>query len=493
MIKLYHNARSAFMLTIASDKTDGYGLLPQMANRHGLITGATGTGKTVTIKKIAEEFSAIGVPVFVADIKGDVASLAYPGEMNVKTQERLDLLGINDFRFDSSPVCLWDVFGQQGIPLRTTVSDMGPLLLSRLMNLNDTQEGVLNIAFRIADEQGLLLLDLKDLRALLVFVGKNAGKYTVEYGNITQASIGAIQRQLMSIESQGGDYFFGEPAVELNDFIRLTPGGKGYTNILASDRLYQQPKIYATFLLWILSELFENLPEVGDLEKPKLVFFFDEAHTLFNDAAPALIEKIEQVIRLVRSKGIGIYFITQNPLDIPVSVLGQLGNRFQHALRSYTPLDQKAVKIAADTFRQNPKIDTETAISQLATGEMLISCLDESGAPNIVQRVWTIPPRSSFGTITTEQRTQIINNSPNYPAYQTAVDRESAYELLKARAENTQSMETIAKPKANNQSIGIGQDLGKQAGRVATNIIRSFGSQLGRDIARNIFGSLLKR
>src|SRR6266576_1286303 len=409
-------------------------MLPKMANRHGLIAGATGTGKTVTLQTLAENFSARGVPVFMADVKGDLAGLSQLGGNNPKILERAKELKIDDFRGEASPVVFWDVFGEQGHPVRATVSEMGPLLLARLLELNDTQEGVLNMVFKIADENGLLLLDLKDLRSMLQYVADNADQFKTQYGNISAASAGAIQRSLLALESQGADKFFGEPALNLDDLIQ-TQGGNGVINILAAEKLMQKsPKVYATFLLWLLSELFENLPEIGDPQKPKLVFFFDEAHLLFADIEKAVEQKIEQMVRLIRSKGVGVYFVSQNPLDIPDVVLGQLGNRVQHALRAFTPRDQKAVQAAAQTFRQNPKLKTEEVLTQLAVGEALVSMLDEQGSPSIVERAKIVPPRSQVGAITPEQRKQVIDSSVLAGHYEIAVDRESAYEKLQARA-----------------------------------------------------------
>ncbi len=414
-------------------------LLPKMANRHGLIAGATGTGKTVTLQTLAENFSARGVPVFMADVKGDLAGLSQPGGNNPKVLERAKELKIDNFTGEASPVVFWDVFGEQGHPVRATISEMGPLLLGRLLELNDTQEGVLNIVFKIADENGLLLLDLKDLRSMLQYTADNADQFKTQYGNISAASAGAIQRNLLALESQGADKFFGEPALNLDDLIQ-TQGGKGVINILAADRLMQKsPKVYATFLLWMLSELFENLPEIGDPEKPKLVFFFDEAHLLFADIAPTVQQKIEQVVRLIRSKGVGVYFVSQNPLDIPDVVLGQLGNRVQHALRAFTPRDQKAVKAAAETFRQNPNLKVEAVLTQLAVGEALVSMLDEDGSPQIVERAKIVPPRSQVGAITPDQRKQIINSSVLAGHYEKAIDRESAYEILQAQSRGKSS------------------------------------------------------
>src|SRR6266705_77128 len=419
-------------------------LLPRMANRHGLIAGATGTGKTVTLQTLAENFSARGVPVFMADVKGDLAGLSQPGGNNPKVLERAKELKIDDFKGEAYPVVYWVVFGEQGHPVRATISEMGPLLLARLLELNDTQEGVLNMVFKIADENGLLLLDLKDLRSMLQYVADNADQFKTQYGNVSAASAGAIQRSLLSLESQGADKFFGEPALNLDDLIQ-TQSGKGVINILAADKLMQKsPKVYATLLLWMLSELFENLPEIGDPEKPKLVFFFDEAHLLFTDIAPAVEQKIEQMMRLIRSKGVGVYFVSQNPLDIPEVVLGQLGNRVQHALRAFTPRDQKAVKAAAQTFRQNPKLKTETVLTELAVGEALVSMLDENGSTEVVERAKVVPPRSQVGAITPEQRKQIINSSALAGHYDIAVERESAYEKLQAGAE--QKPETAEAP-----------------------------------------------
>src|SRR4026209_1068162 len=409
-------------------------LLPKMANRHGLIAGATGTGKTVTLQTLAENFSARGVPVFMADVKGDLAGLSQPGGNNPKVLERAKELKIDNFTGEACPVVFWDVFGENGHPVRATVSEMGPLLLGRLLDLNDTQEGVLNMVFKIADEGGLLLLDLKDLRSMLQYVADHADKFKTQYGNVSAASAGAIQRSLLALESQGADKFFGEPALNLEDLIQ-TRDGKGTVNILAADKLMQKsPKVYATFLLWMLSELFENLPEIGDPERPKLVFFFDEAHLLFTDIEPAVEQKIEQMVRLIRSKGVGIYFVSQNPLDIPDVVLGQLGNRVQHALRAFTPRDQKAVTAAAQTFRQNPKLKVEQGPTQLPVRQALVSMLDEKGSPEIVQRAKIIPPHSQLGAITPDQRKQIIDFSLLAGHYEKAIDRESAYEKLQARA-----------------------------------------------------------
>ena len=419
-------------------------LLPQMANRHGLIAGATGTGKSVTLKVMAEGFSDMGVPVFLADIKGDLSGMVKPGEQNDKITERLMQVGVSQFRHDSYPTIFWDVYGEQGHPVRSTVSEMGPMLLARMLNLNDTQAGVLNILFRVADDEGMLLVDLKDIKAMLAYVGENASKYTLNYGNVSKATVGAIQRAIALLEDQGGDKFFGEPSLKITDWMQLDEEGRGFINILACDKLFLSPLMYSTFLLWMLSELYEMLPEAGDLEKPRMVFFFDEAHLLFDDCSKQLLDKIEQVVRLIRSKGVGVYFITQNPTDLPMSVLGQLGNRVQHALRAYTPLDQKAVKVAAQTFRTNPAFDTEEAITQLKTGEALVSFLDENGAPGVVNRATILPPQSYMGAINESLRATFIETSPFYGVYDEAVDRDSAYEYLVGRM--TEAAEAAAQP-----------------------------------------------
>ncbi|WP_027457138.1 helicase HerA-like domain-containing protein [Dechloromonas agitata] len=413
---------------------DGYpALLPQMANRHGLITGATGTGKTVTLQSMAERLSYAGVPVFMADVKGDLSGMGAAGNPSEKLLKRIADLGLEGFQPYANSVAFWDVFGEGGIPVRATISDMGPLLLARLLNLNDTQAGVLQLVFKIADDQGLLLLDLKDLRAMVQNVGDNAKEFTTEYGNIASASIGAIQRGLLTLEEQGGDFFFGEPMLNIADLMQIDANGRGVINVLAAEKLIHAPALYSTFLLWLLSELFEQLPEAGDLDKPKLVFFFDEAHLLFSDAPQALVDKVEQVVRLIRSKGVGVYFVTQNPLDVPEKILGQLGNRVQHALRAFTPRDQKAVQAAAETMRANPKFDAAAAITELGVGEALVSFLDEKGRPNIVERAFIFPPASRLGPLTTEERQAIIQASPLLAAYGQAIDRESAYELLKGK------------------------------------------------------------
>lgn len=468
-------------------------LLPKMANRHGLIAGATGTGKTVTLKVLAEGFSDMGVPVFLADIKGDLASLAAKGTASTNIQERLKMLGIQGFEFKSFPVRFWDIFGENGHPVRATISEMGPLLLSRLLGLNETQTGILNIVFRIADEQGLLLLDLKDLKEMVKYVGENAKSLTLQYGHISPQSVGAIMRSLIALEDQGGNQFFGEPALDINDWIQTTPEGRGYINILHSVRLFNSPLLYSTFLLWMLSELYETLPETGDLEKPKIVFFFDEAHLLFEDIPKVLLQKIEQVVRLIRSKGVGIFFITQNPADIPQDVLGQLGNRIQHALRAYTPSEQKKVKAAAEAFRPNPRFKTEDVISNLATGEALVSCLDADGSPAMVEKAYILPPQSSLGTLDDLTRIGIINKSPMGEKYDNAIDRESAYELLQKKA--LQDQERIRKE----QEVAMKQKESKRSpGRpktsfvekAANSVVTAIGRELGRSLVRGLLGSL---
>ena len=490
-------------------------LLPKLANRHGLIAGATGTGKTVTLQTLAENFSARGVPVFMADVKGDLAGLSQPGGNNPKVMARVKELGITDFKAEACPVEFWDVFGENGHPVRATVSEMGPLLLGRLLELNDTQEGVLNMVFKIADENGLLLLDLKDLRSMPQYVADNADQFKTQYGNVSAASAGAIQRNLLALESQGADKFFGEPALNLDDLIQ-TEGGKGTINILAAEKLMQQsPKVYATLLLWLLSELFEKLPEIGDPEKPKLVFFFDEAHLLFADIEPAVEQKIEQMVRLIRSKGVGVYFVSQNPIDLPDIVLGQLGNRVQHALRAFTPRDQKAVNAAAQTFRQNPKLKVETVLTELEVGEALVSMLDENGSPEIVQRAKIVPPRSQVGVITPEQRKQIIDASTLAGHYEKTVDRESAFEKLQARAGQKAEASGApplapgaSAPEAAPEGI-VGKVLGtagsvfqptigprgavhdSMATSMIKSVVRSAGTQVGREIFRGLLGGIL--
>ncbi len=422
------------------------------ANRHGLIAGATGTGKTVTLQGIAENFSAAGVPVFLADVKGDLAGIAMAGSPTAKNADKLVAraaeIGLEKFTWGDNPAIFWDLYGEQGHPIRTTISEMGPLLLARLMNLNEVQEGVLNIAFRYADEEGLLLLDLGDLQSMLAFCAENADMLSAKYGNVTKASVGSIQRQLLQLDSQGGAHFFGEPALDIHDFLGVDDQGRGYVNILAADKLMQSPKLYATFLLWLLSELFENLPEIGDPDKPKLVFFFDEAHLLFDDAPKALVDKIEQVVRLIRSKGVGVYFITQNPIDVPEDVAAQLGNRIQHALRAFTPRDQKAIEAAADTFRINPDLDVAKAIIELRVGEALVSVLQEDGSPSIVQRTLIAPPRSRLGPVDAKERAILQSISPTAGKYDDAVDRESAEEILAARADASAAAANAAKAQA---------------------------------------------
>lgn len=480
---------------------------PAMGNRHGLIAGATGTGKTVTLQSLAEQFSAIGVPVFMADVKGDLSGLAKAGGTNAKVLDRVKQLGIEGYVPAAFPVVFWDVFGANGHPVRATISEMGPLLLSRLLNLNDTQGGVLSLAFKVADEAGLLLLDTKDLRALLTFISENAAEVSARYGLVSGASIGAIQRNLLAIEQQGADKFFGEPVLNLDDFMQTDGNGRGQINILAAESLMQSPRAYAAMLLWMLSELFERLPEVGDAAKPKLVFFFDEAHLLFSDLPPALQEKIEQVVRLIRSKGVGVYFVSQNPLDIPDTVLAQLGNRVQHALRAFTPRDQKAVKTAATTFRQNPKLDTEKVITELGVGEALVSLLDERGQPGIVERAFVVPPRSQLGPVSPAERQQIIQQSAVFGTYEKAVDRESAFEKLAQRAQQ-QQVSAPASAQGGATGGGGGGILGGLSGvllgstgprggrheglieKMAGSAARSVGSSLGREIIRGVLGSL---
>ncbi|MFN5166457.1 MAG: helicase HerA-like domain-containing protein, partial [Pseudomonadota bacterium] len=485
-------------------------LLPALANRHGLITGATGTGKTISLQKLAESFSAIGVPVFMADVKGDLTGITQKGSLSPKVAGILKDRGLPLPDSTVCPATLWDVFGEQGHPVRATVSDMGPLLLARMLALNETQQGVLNLVFKIADDQGLALLDMKDLRAMLQHVGDNAKEFTTEYGNISAASVGAIQRGLLQIEEQGGDRFFGEPMLDLGDFMQ-TVDGKGVVNILAADRLMTSPRLYATFLLWMLSELFETLPEVGDLDKPKLVFFFDEAHLLFNDAPKVLVERIELVVRLVRSKGVGVYFVTQNPLDVPDTVLAQLGNRVQHALRAFTPRDQKAVKSAAETMRANPKIrDMASAITELAVGEALVSFLDEKGRPSVTERVYVLPPGSQIGPITPEQRKALVAGSLVAGTYEKQVDRESACEKLKGRAETGTAGgggAAAGSAAGGGPAAGGMMDMVKDmmlgstgprggrrpglVGAAATSAVRSSGTPVGRAIMRGVLGSLL--
>ncbi len=520
-------------LLIAKNASTHCELLPGLANRHGLITGATGTGKTVTLQTLAENFSKIGVPVFMADVKGDLTGISQAGNIGDKMAGILKERGIEPPESLACPVTLWDVFGEQGHPVRATVSDMGPLLLGRMLNLNETQSGVLNLVFKIADDNGMLLLDLKDLRAMLQYVGENASEFTTKYGNVSAASVGAIQRGLMQIETQGGEKFFGEPMLDISDFMQTVdvPGAPtmsstsapqggasaagggpsrqmGVINILSADKLMNSPRLYATFLLWMLSELFEQLPEIGDPEKPKLVFFFDEAHLLFNEAPKVLVERIELVVRLVRSKGVGVYFVTQNPLDIPDSVLAQLGNRVQHALRAYTPRDQKAVKATAQTMRQKPGLDIETAITELAVGEALISFLDAKGRPGITERVYVLPPGSQIGPITPQQRQALQQSSLVAGVYEKTADRESAYEKLQARAEAGAASAgasagggAVGKTDAGGIMGGLSDVLfgstgprgGKNEGlaqSMAKSAVRTMGSTVGREIIRGVLGSL---
>lgn len=508
-------------LVVARHQQTDLALLPALANRHGLITGATGTGKTITLQVLAERFSSIGVPVFMADVKGDLSGIAAVGSESAKLGERLKMLGVADWSPAKFPAAFWDVAGEQGHPVRATISDMGPILLARLLNLNDTQAGVLQLVFKIADDNGLLLLDLKDLRAIVQYVGENAKSFTTEYGNVSAASIGAIQRGLLTLEEQGGDVFFGEPMLDINDLIQ-TDDGKGIVNILAADKLMSSPRLYSTFLLWLLSELFEQLPEVGDMDEPKLVFFFDEAHLLFNEAPPALLEKIEQVVRLIRSKGVGVYFVTQNPLDIPDKVLGQLGNRVQHALRAFTPRDQKAVATAAETLRPNPAFDAAAVITELGVGEALVSFLDEKGRPTVVERAFILPPASRIGPLTGDERKAVIESSLVFGVYEKALDRESAYEKLRGApvaaqgqaqpAANagvppvqaqTQQPAPEAAPASGGGWLGglgdlLGGTTGPRGGRreglgeaLAKSAARAIGSQVGREIIRGVLGSML--
>jgi uncharacterized protein len=486
-------------ILVAKKDAAEFFLLPQMANRHGVITGATGTGKTVTLQRLAENFSQRGVPVFMADIKGDLTGISQPGSMSGKIGERMTMLGMTDVKFEGSPVTLWDVFGKQGHPLRATVSEMGPLLISRILQLNDTQEGVLTLAFKVADENGWLLLDLKDLQSLLQFVGENADEFTMKYGNVSKATIGAIQRGLLQLEQQGAEQFFGEPAVKLDDFIQ-TLSGKGVLNLLAADDLINSPKLYSTFLLWLLSELFEMLPEAGDLDKPKLVFFFDEAHLLFNDAPTSLVEKIEQVVRLIRSKGVGVYFVTQSPADIPDKVLAQLGNRVQHALRAYTPKEQEAVSVAAKSFRENPNLDTVKTITELGVGEVLISTLDAKGVPTVVDRAFVVPPVSQIGPVTSDVRAQLISTSLVAGQYEQVLDRESAFEILAKRAEERATVAAAEKAEVDAEKEAAKQAKAERAAArapdtlaesITKSVVRSASSSIGRSIGTQIVRGVL--
>lgn len=499
-------------LIIAKAMHDGkpgpeLGILPALANRHGLIAGATGTGKTVTLQKMAEQFSRIGIPVFLADVKGDLSGIAAEGVLSDKLQARLATIGVSDWQPQACPMIPWDIFGEKGHPIRATISDLGPLLLGRLLDLNDVQSGVLQLVFKIADDNALLLLDMKDLRAMVQYVGDNAKQFQTQYGNISSASIGAIQRGLLTLEEQGASQFFGEPMLDINDLMKTDGNGHGIINLLAADKLINQPKLYSVFLLWLLAELFEHLPEVGDPEQPKLVFFFDEAHLLFNGAPPALLSKIEQVVRLIRSKGVGIYFVTQNPLDIPDSVLGQLGNRVQHALRAFTPRDQKAVKAAAQTMRANPAFNAETVITELGVGEALVSFLDDKGRPNVVERAMVIAPESKMGLLGAEGLNRAINQSPLYGRYEDGVDRESAFEKLSAEGftilGKPQPGQAAAKPAAEQEGGGglmgglndilfgsTGPRGGKRDG-IVQSAAKSMARDLGRQILRGVLGSIM--
>ena len=486
-------------------------LLTEMTSRHGLIAGATGTGKTTTLKVMAEHFSSIGVPVFLADVKGDLASVSEVGEMDDNIQERLSNLEIDDFTFNNFPARLWDVYGTDGHPLRVTISEMGPILMSRILELNDVQEGVLSIVFRLADDLELLLIDLKDLRSMLIYVGENSKELSLQYGNISKASVGAIQRSLLTLEDQGGDLFFGEPDLDIMDFLDVDENNRGYINILAAEKLFHSKTLYSTFLLWMLSELYEKLPEVGDLEVPKFVFFFDEAHLLFDKTPKFLLEKINQVIRLIRSKGVGIFFITQNPADIPDDVLGQLGNRVLHALRAFTPKEKRAINAAADTFRENPNFDVKDVIGELKTGEALVSFLEEDGTPAIVERAMILPPQSKFGTISDKQRLFLINSSKMFQKYNTFVDRESAYEILEAQRlekekekeleikemERLKKEKELAKERREQEKIEAAHKRAKERAKknnplnkVARTTMNTFTGDIGRKIARGILGTL---
>ncbi len=519
-------AQLAPEIVIAKGNAD-YALLNKYGNRHGLITGATGTGKTVSLQVLAEGFAAHGVPVFMADVKGDIAGMSQAGTLTDKMQNRLRLLGIDSFEGKANHCVFWDIYGQKGHPLRTAISEMGPILLSRILGLNETQEGVLNVAFRVADDEQLLLLDMADLRAMLTYVSDNAKSISADYGLVSGQSIAAIQRSLLTLEDQGGEQFFGEPAFELRDIFAIAPDGRGVINVMAADQLILKPKLYSTFLLWLLSELFEQLPEVGDLDKPRMVFFFDEAHLLFTDADPSLIQRIEQVVRLIRSKGVGVYFISQNPDDVPEVILGQLGNRIQHALRAFTPRDQKAVRVAAETFVQNPQLNTEAVITQLGVGEALISFLAEGGVPSMVQRAYIVPPVSRIGAISEEERKAVLERSPVAGKYEQSINRESAAERLQQRHETPESA-----PQAEAASGGwsLGWPFSKPSPPAATppppppravrteprlepkeprvartsqrqgvaetfakSVMRTVGSQLGRQLIRGVLGALIRR
>lgn len=474
-------------------------LLLKYANRHGLIAGATGTGKTVTLQILAEAFSKNGVPVFLSDVKGDLSGLSQSGKSSSRLLERVEEIKLENYEHRAFPTVFWDLFGKKGHPIRTTISEMGPLLLSRLLGLNETQEGILNVAFQVADDEGLLILDLKDLRSLMNFVGENAGELTLKYGNVTKASIGAILRRLLTLEQQGAKKFFGEPALKLEDFLRTDRNGQGMINILAADKLMQSPKLYSTFLLWLLSELFEELPEVGDLDRPKLVFFFDEAHLLFKDAPKALVDKIEQVVRLIRSKGVGVYFVTQSPLDIPENVLGQLGNRVQHALRAFTPRDKKTVRAVGDNFRPNPKFNAASVIQELGVGEALVSTLEAKGRPSIVERTLIRPPASRMGPAKPSERNRVIAESDLGDRYKDSVDRESAYEILQKRAEKAteqserQARELLKEKERKQAARPKGRKRQSAAETGFKSMMRSVGRVLGRELVRGLLGSFMKR
>lgn len=470
-------------------------LAPALANRHGLIAGATGTGKTVTLQILAEAFSEIGVPVFMADVKGDLSGISQAGVNKDFLEKRANTIQLENYEYKAFPTIFWDLYGELGHPIRTTISEMGPLLLSRLLDLNETQEGVLNIGFKIADDEGLLLLDLKDLRQMMIYLAENSATISTEYGNVSKSSIGAIQRRLLVLEQQDADIFFGEPALELSDMMRTTSDGKGFINILSAVKLIHSPKLFSTFLLWLLSELFEELPEIGDPEKPRLVFFFDEAHLLFNDAPKALIQKIEQVVRLIRSKGVGVYFVTQNPLDIPDTVLAQLGNRVQHALRAFTPRDQKAVRAIAETFRQNPAFSAKTVITELGVGEALVSTLQKKGVPSVVERTLIRPPSSRLGPATDAEQKEVIKNSPILGKYDKAIDRESAYEVLKKRAAQAvedNDTETSSKSK-NSKTKKPSRKRQSATEAFFKSAARSIGTALGSKMVRGLLGSLIKK
>ncbi len=467
-------------------------LLPGVANRHGLIAGATGTGKTVSLRVLAESFSDGGVPVFLADIKGDLTGLAEAGGDHPKVRERAEQFGLGDDYYRAYPVTFWDLFGEAGHPVRTTVSEMGPQLLARILGLNDTQEGVLNVIFKVADDQGMLLLDLKDLRAMATFAADQAAQLRTEYGNVSAASVGAIQRGLLVLEAQGADRFFGEPALDLDDLMQTVDGGRGMINVLAADKLMRSPRLYATFLLWLLAELFERLPEVGDPPRPKLVFFFDEAHLLFDDAPKALVDQIEQVVRLIRSKGVGVYFITQNPVDLPDTVLGQLGLKVQHALRAFTPRDQKAVRAAAQTFRSNPNLDVETAIMELGVGEALVSVLDKKGVPSMVERAWVRPPRSRLQPLSDAERARVMRSSQLAGHYEREIDRESAHEILQARAAQAQQQAAQLQQQKAAEKVARPAPRGREdvLEAAAKSAARAIGSSVGRQIIRGVLGAM---